>query len=87
MPILASLNAKNRSKSPFSIGMLFSIISDLTVDLHGAISDRRVHRHVHRCSLEKELLDLMSGAKGHTPKIIMTSSIYVRYELNASRWT
>eukprot|EP01046_Picozoa_sp_COSAG06_P023228 COSAG06_NODE_1834_length_8257_cov_188.231920_2_plen_65_part_00 len=31
MPILASLNAKNRSKSPFSIGMLFSIISDLTV--------------------------------------------------------
>ena len=32
MPILASLNAKNRSKSPFSIGMLFSIISDLTVN-------------------------------------------------------
>ena len=30
MPILASLNAKNRSKSPFSIGMLFSIISDFT---------------------------------------------------------
>ena len=32
MPILASLNAKNRSKSPFSIGMLFSIISEFTVD-------------------------------------------------------
>ena len=31
MPILASLNAKNRSKSPFSIGMLFSIISEFTV--------------------------------------------------------
>ena len=33
MPILASLNAKNRSKSPFSIGMLFSIISDFTVQV------------------------------------------------------
>jgi hypothetical protein len=31
MPILASLNAKNRSKSPFSIGELFSIISEFTV--------------------------------------------------------
>jgi hypothetical protein len=31
MPILASLNAKNRSKSPFSIGVPFSIISDFTV--------------------------------------------------------
>ena len=31
MPILASLNAKNRPKSPFSIGMLFSIISEFTV--------------------------------------------------------
>ena len=30
MPILASLNAKNRPKSPFSIGVLFSIISDFT---------------------------------------------------------
>jgi hypothetical protein len=32
MPILASLNAKNRPKSPFSIGALFSIISDFTVE-------------------------------------------------------
>ena len=32
MPVLASLNAKNRSKSPFSIGELFSIISEFTVD-------------------------------------------------------
>jgi hypothetical protein len=31
MPILASLNAKNRPKSPFSIGVLFSIISEFTV--------------------------------------------------------
>jgi hypothetical protein len=31
MPILASLNAKNRSKSPFSIGVLFSIIGEFTV--------------------------------------------------------
>jgi hypothetical protein len=31
MPILASLNAKNRSKSPFSIGELFSIIGEFTV--------------------------------------------------------
>ena len=30
MPILASLNAKNRSKSPFSIGLVFSIVSDFT---------------------------------------------------------
>jgi hypothetical protein len=34
MPILASLNAKIRSKSPFSIGELFSIISEFTVDCH-----------------------------------------------------
>jgi hypothetical protein len=33
MPILASLNAKNRPKSPFSIGVLFSIISEFTVRL------------------------------------------------------
>jgi hypothetical protein len=32
MPILASLNAKNRPKSPFSIGVLFSIISEFTVN-------------------------------------------------------
>ena len=31
MPILASLNAKNRSKSPFSIGLVFSIVSESTV--------------------------------------------------------
>ena len=31
MPILASINAKNRPKSPFSIGVLFSIISEFTV--------------------------------------------------------
>ena len=31
MPILASLNAKNRSKSPFSIGLVFAIISESTV--------------------------------------------------------
>ena len=31
MPILASLNAKNRSKSPFSIGLVFSIVSASTV--------------------------------------------------------
>ena len=37
MPILASLNAKNRSKSPFSIGMLFSIISDLTVKIYSIL--------------------------------------------------
>ena len=33
MPILASLNAKNRSKSPFSIGELFSIIGEFTVQV------------------------------------------------------
>eukprot|EP01046_Picozoa_sp_COSAG06_P000540 COSAG06_NODE_15_length_35009_cov_18.895417_16_plen_242_part_00 len=32
MPVLASLNAKNRSKSPFSIGESFSIICEFTVD-------------------------------------------------------
>jgi hypothetical protein len=31
MPILARLNAKNRPKSPFSIGVTFSIISEFTV--------------------------------------------------------
>ena len=40
MPILASLNAKNRSKSPFSIGMLFSIISDLTDVGHLRVAHR-----------------------------------------------
>jgi hypothetical protein len=30
-PVLAGLNAQNRSKSPFSIGALFSIIGEFTV--------------------------------------------------------
>ena len=42
MPILASLNAKNRSKSPFSIGMLFSIISAFTVLYFQKAIDREV---------------------------------------------
>ena len=31
MPILACLKSKNRSKSPFSIGLVFSIVSESTV--------------------------------------------------------
>ena len=30
MPILACLKSKNRSKSPFSIGLVFSIVSEST---------------------------------------------------------
>ena len=47
MPILASLNAKNRSKSPFSIGELFSIISEFTV-LN--IGNRSTQEELHRVS-------------------------------------
>ena len=42
MPILASLNATIRSKSPFSIGELFSIISEFTVGrLRDCVFDSR----------------------------------------------
>ena len=36
MPILACLKSKNRSKSPFSIGLVFSIVSESTVDSRGS---------------------------------------------------
>jgi hypothetical protein len=41
MPILASLNAKNRPKSPFSIGVLFSIISEFTVQYGSIVMQSR----------------------------------------------
>eukprot|EP01046_Picozoa_sp_COSAG06_P046888 COSAG06_NODE_6715_length_2812_cov_706.046812_2_plen_224_part_00 len=46
MPILASLNAKNRSKSPFSIGLVFSIVSESTVLLY-YVKYRNLEKTIH----------------------------------------
>ena len=84
MPILASLNAKNRPKSPFSIGVLFSIISEFTVLCDAIFSDRPKKRE------PKSALVLIRGGHGGSSetglRALLTGSVVrVRHRTTPAR--